>query len=346
MKRKTRIAISLFIITIMLGLTVEAADALRIFNVGFQNIGSNNATVVWETDADSDSTVFYGVTRPPSQRVESLAYTQNHSITLTNLMPDREYLVDVQSRTATEFASANNNTRSYTFRTKPQLEPEDIQLNTSLPAGNTAATAEYVNVDQITITGTTLPGTTIRIYVNSKTIPSQIIENGKYSLDVGSTGEFTATVKLFETVYQGMFGLNEITILFIGPAGDQQKLTRTVIVDTTAPIIYIEDLDSTRKSETVQLKGAVSEESNVSFSVDSSQFEQLPLDSELEFSKDVTLSGEGKHNITVMASDKAANNATNTVEVEVDTTPCTLKLDEEVFREKQRFSIITINGTT
>ncbi len=335
-----------FTIFIMIGLSVEAAEALRISNVRISNITTNTSTVSWTTDGNSDSTAYYGVNRPPVTKSQDTTYTKNHSITLKNLFANRQYFVIVQSRNTTESKLDDNSSYTYSFRTQRSLSDVNTSITTSIPTGVNAQTASYVNKSEITINGTSLPGTTIRFFINSETIPSQIQETGKYSLVVGPGGNFSATLQLFETVHSGIIGYNVIKIMFIGPAGDKQTVERTAIVDTRAPILYIEDINSPTRFSQLNLNGSVSEVSNITLSIDTGSDEILALNSNLGFGKKISLGGDGRHNITIKAVDRAGNRAVLKNSVVLDTVPCEIKFYEKLFQEKQRFSIVNVNGTT
>jgi hypothetical protein len=210
MRKKTFFAVLITIL--IMCISVNSASALNIYNVRVEEITENSAVVKWETDENADSTVYYGVSRPPSQRIDENILTKNHEIELTNLFRARQYFFNVQSRTNIATAFDDNGTYSYSFRTQKEVG-EEINLTTSVPTGGSVSElTSGINTNQITISGNAKQGSTVRFFVNSVRIPSQIIETGKYSIEVNGSEYFEGTVLLYQTVYQGTVGLNNITI--------------------------------------------------------------------------------------------------------------------------------------
>jgi hypothetical protein len=336
--------IAAIMIGLVVCLSVHTAEALSIYNVRIESITENSAIVKWQTDKDSDSTVFYGINRPPSQRKDNASYTKNHSVELTNLMEDRKYFVNALSRTNVESAFDDNRTYSYSFNTlKGAAALEGI--NISVPTAATLSEIKSaVNTSRITISGITEPGSTVRFFVNSPRIPSQIIETGRYGIDVNETGYFAGTILLYETVYQGIAGLNNITIRMYSADGKETSVSRLVVVDTASPRLFIQPIASPRNNSAVAVAGSVSEQSNVTLNYMGRQ-ETVALTNNT-FNKSITFGADGNYTLNITATDNAGNTARQSYNIIIDTRRPSITFNEEPFRQPSRINIITLNGTT
>jgi hypothetical protein len=335
--------IAAFFIGLMICLSCESASALSIYNVQVKDVTGTSAVVSWQTDQNSDSTVFYGVNRPPTIRKDVNVLSKNHSVNLTGLMPERNYFANVMSRTNTESKLDDNNTKSYLFRT--EKEDADILINTSVPTSTTiSGLGSAVNTNKITIHGVTIPQSTIRFYVNSDRIPSQIIETGRYAIEADISGNFSGTILLYETNYKDIMGLNNITISAFTANGGRTDTHRLVIVDTNPPLLYVDNIKSPRSNSTILIKGSVNENSTVAVRLKNATQQITLIDN--TFTKQLNLGGDGNYTANVTATDNAGNTAQRDFFIQVDRTPCRINFNEKVFQEITHINIVTINGTT
>ena len=89
-----------------------------ISNVTAINVTGSTATITFNTDAISDTTVYYGTTAPPSLSASDLTLVTSHSLTITGLSSCSTYYFYVQSRDEFLNPSIDDNGGSYyTFET-------------------------------------------------------------------------------------------------------------------------------------------------------------------------------------------------------------------------------------
>ncbi|MBD3259469.1 hypothetical protein GF371_02445 [Candidatus Woesearchaeota archaeon] len=209
-----------------------------------------------------------------------------------------------------------------------------------------SAIAEKTRKDKIIIRGSTTEGSTVRFFINNPSIPAQVLETGLFSVEADETGEFSATIKLIESVHLGKFGLNELIIRITKPDGSREEITKYLMIDLTPPRLHLKDIKDVLNSSKVMLEGYIDEEGTVRAVVDSKSPVAVAV-SNKTFSQQIDIGADGNHTLDVIAADTAGNNATRHYDLRVDTNPCTITFENpEVFSEVQRFSIASISGKT
>ncbi|MCK4670122.1 MAG: hypothetical protein KAT43_02870 [Nanoarchaeota archaeon] len=340
MNKNKRWTLTLFLIVLMLGITIQSAYALQISNPQVVDITGTSATVKWDTDDAANSTVKYGINNLNNIEEDSALLTE-HEIVLTGLNQSAVYDLQIESANDNE-----DDVRSgLTFVTRQDIVVEPTVINTSIETGETLGDVPpKIKTDTLTITGITEPGATVRIFINSDRFPAQILETGGFSVVADGNGLFSATVKLYETVFKGVLGYNEVTIRFTDPSGNILEEQRTIVIDVTAPRIFLSEIQEVRNSSVIPIIGSLSEEATLRAVVDDNPAIDIEVtDKEFDAIVDV---GSGEHNLTIEATDVAGNIATHTFEIKVDNTPCRLNLDTMIFTENQHFSIVTLAGNT
>ena len=95
-----------------------------------------DAIISWETDEESDSLVEFGETPSLGRTVYNGLYTYDHSITVTNLLPDKLYYFRITSRDMAKNASSDDNDgQLYQYRTPTPLSTpwlDDFETANSL----------------------------------------------------------------------------------------------------------------------------------------------------------------------------------------------------------------------
>jgi hypothetical protein len=96
------------------------AQGLEINNVQIKNVGYTSATIAWFTNMPANSQVSYGkVSLDENTSPSSSTYTDNHSITVTNLKPATQYKFQVTSTNQEGITTASQeltfSTLSFTF---------------------------------------------------------------------------------------------------------------------------------------------------------------------------------------------------------------------------------------
>jgi hypothetical protein len=96
-------------------IAVANEGSLEISNIQIKSIGYTSVTIAWITNQPSNSQVSYGHSSIEEfQSPASKTYSTDHSITLTSLKPDTEYLFQVTSSTESGFSMSS---QTQTFKT-------------------------------------------------------------------------------------------------------------------------------------------------------------------------------------------------------------------------------------
>ncbi len=183
-------------------------------------------------------------------------------------------------------------------------------------AGNASTVQRNVTLDTIAPV-LTVDSPTVDLLTNNNTliVTGSINETGVVTvngapatLDAGL--QFSATLALSE-------GANVVTILAQDEAGNQTQATRTVTLDTIAPVINV----------TAPADGATTATSPISVAGDLSETAALEVNGtgvtvavDQTFATDVSLT-EGANSLSLIATDDAGNIASVDINVTLDTTP-------------------------
>lgn len=100
-------------------LVVPDLSAPEISNVTASSVGTDSATITWNTDESSTSYVDYGTTLSYGSNEGSATLTQSHSVSLTGLSPDTAYNFRVYSADSNGNSSTSSNS---TFTTDSDNE--------------------------------------------------------------------------------------------------------------------------------------------------------------------------------------------------------------------------------
>lgn len=107
--------------------------ALSIANVNFK-VGTDRASVLWNTNVRSEGTVFIGTTTPVSTSSTSTAmvieknrFSKNHEVTFKNLTASTTYYVVIRARVTTNSA-AFSQTLSFTTKMQPATSTTPIDV--------------------------------------------------------------------------------------------------------------------------------------------------------------------------------------------------------------------------
>lgn len=94
-----------------------------VYNVRVSGITSSTATIAWQTNKPSDSSILYGTIAPPTNLKFERELRVSHSITLVNLQTAALYYFDVGSSDGRGHATVDKNGGShYAFKTTPKGE--------------------------------------------------------------------------------------------------------------------------------------------------------------------------------------------------------------------------------
>ena len=201
----------------------------------------------------------------------------------------------------------------------------------------------------IDINGTAEGGSTIRFYINNDNIPEYVRNTGKFSVDAAGDGSFTGNIELSSAFFRGTQGLNEIKVEATHLDGRKESVLLTTTFDRVPPDLFVNNINSPRKSGQVEVSGTVSSDASLYYKIDNRRRTELAVVNG-EFNETVNLGSDGTYNLTIIAEDAAGNVATQLYRVRVDGTPCRLDTNYEAFDElfdrEQRFSIVKIKGKT
>ena len=174
-------------------------------------------------------------------------------------------------------------------------------INTEIPT--------YVSTRTIDIAGKTEPMSRVDLYLNGEL---------KRSSGRDANGAFS-----FPSVELNPLLVNALILKAEDQAGNKNEKAFSITLDEAVPSITLNNVPSASSSKIFQLKGTVSESSNIKISLN--KREVSTVNNATEFSYSLNLN-EGENEISVSAKDKAGNSAEETRKIAVDTTP--LKLIE------------------
>ena len=118
--RKLPLIVALLAILLSFPTPSVFAEELAINNVQIKNVGYTSATIAWFTNMPANSQVSYGkVSLDENTSPSSNTFTDNHSITITNLKPATQYKFQVTSTNQQGITTASQeltfSTLSFTF---------------------------------------------------------------------------------------------------------------------------------------------------------------------------------------------------------------------------------------
>jgi len=241
--------ISIFLIELIILLPIAIADALNISNIKTEEITQISAKIKWETNNNAEGYVNYGTTNALGQTSYSPNFIKEHSISLINLAEDTTYYFEVTSNDGITEVTENNNNNLHQFTTLPKAQ---LFVNATIPI--------YYQNHKIDITGKSVRLARINIYVNN---------NPPRTLNADNNGNF-----LFSDI--NLNEGNNIMKLTAESQGQTVEKTYTIIVDTTDPIITLNEIPDIIGSEILTINGTVSEPVKISFYVSTGEEDISP----------------------------------------------------------------------
>ncbi|MFH1183181.1 MAG: fibronectin type III domain-containing protein [Candidatus Moraniibacteriota bacterium] len=141
--------------------TESGAAQPVITNIQITDVDSSSVTIRWTTDIDSNSLVEYGLSSAYGQTYGSFSETQNHIVTLDNLLSSATYHFRVRSAHGTEAVSGD-----FTFNTSAAPDTEepdisDVQVENITTDSATVTWTTNEDTDSILSYGTSLSYTSI-----------------------------------------------------------------------------------------------------------------------------------------------------------------------------------------
>ncbi|RMF54783.1 hypothetical protein D6745_04065 [Candidatus Woesearchaeota archaeon] len=226
MKKKVRQSIALALITLLVFLSVETAYALSITHSPDNNISfsGSSATINWETDEASNSSVSYGIGALDSTAGNSSLVTE-HSISISPLITGQEYFYQLSSCLPNDTCYV---TPQYNFTpVSDDTQPPFIDFNVS---ANFYNNYYYANDDKIRIFGRTEPNSLVIVYVNG------IVKARSTAEQTGSSGTFNfPRIELDQTV-------NQVRIYSKDSSNNENETTFNIRVDFEEPVLSISEI--------------------------------------------------------------------------------------------------------
>ena len=302
----------LVILVLLLFINLPFVSALEISNVRAEDVTDTSARILWDTDDTGDSFVDYGLDTENLRTVGDAAKVTEHSIQLSELQPETEYVFSVESNEIVN----DNDGNLYSFMTFAP-DTDAPMIDTTLP--------EFVSGDTVDINGTAESGSTVKVYVNDN-IAGEI---------VSSDGTF-----MFENVKLLHNQQNIIRINAEDTAGNIGTFDTVIFADTKKPVITIEDIDELVEESTVTIKGSVSENSTIEFTVNNRSVGNADG---VTFEEEVNVD-EGENIIIISATDKAGWTTTVEKTVTADTRAPTVRFDLTGGTEYYEGVSVTLEG--
>ncbi|MBS3131056.1 hypothetical protein J4212_01370 [Candidatus Woesearchaeota archaeon] len=209
-----------------------------ISSVSVADTAETSAKIIWVTDEDSTSSLYYGPNSTINQIKESKTLSKNHSILLQNLFKNWDYSFKVGS-----CDSKNNcaNSSIQKFKTGKDVK------NTLIPIFNVSI-PRYANSKNIDILGTVEPSSEVRVYVNNFASPVRFLDSGKTA-----NGKFSFFSVALEKE-------NKVRVEAKDKSGSKKQLTFDVSVDTEKPNVVLGDIPSTTSKKNISIVGNADEQ--------------------------------------------------------------------------------------
>src|SRR3989344_1855099 len=219
--------------------------AVSISNVRVDRITKNSATILWNTDTDSNGRVNYGIGSSLGNTQSHNNFIQNHSLTLTReIDPGTKYFFEVRSSDDEGNSAVDNRSGAfYTFSTLA-----DAPSSNSTPMFLDVLIPRYSNKNSISIIGSTKPFSQVSIFVNNPNSPLKVLSQNQ----VGSSGRLAfSNIQLSQK--------NSIIISAIDQSSNKAEKTFSVDVDTKNPVVKVENSSRILTSKNLSIKGTVDE---------------------------------------------------------------------------------------
>lgn len=212
----------------------------------------NYAVINWTTTENITGFITYGNVIMNAEPIFDSSFTKQHSITLNNLYPESKYIFRLKS--GDSYYPDINSTRNFTTLTGGNVNGEN-------PVYTLDAFSRRVNTYNITINGTTVPGSSIKILKKLDNIYFEqlmaVDGDDLYSYAVGPSGRFSIKFGLLE-------GNNDFKFQVLDPISYDLRFEEfSILADFTPPSVVIKPFDLVTKS--LKLVGFVEE--NTSFTV-------------------------------------------------------------------------------
>jgi len=227
-----------------------------ISNVDDLPISESSVKIIWHTDKNSTSIVFYGINKTDKVK-ESQEFGMNHSVIIDGLEKNQKYNYIVKSCTLSNTCA--NSSHSIDAKAR-DTTPPSIQL--TIP--------RYVNRKFIDINGSTKPFTRVNLFVNDMNIPKRSLSFN----EVGASGKFFfSQVQLEQN--------NVIKVAMVDKFGNQNEKRFDVSVDTEEPVVKLNPIGNLTSKTNFTISGTVNEpvtikvfiEGNLNLSASSSDSE-------------------------------------------------------------------------
>lgn len=205
-----------------------------ISEVDIAEIRDNEATITWLTSKNSTSIVFFGTSQVLDRKEEIKKQVRNHSVTIDSLEKGVSYSFVVSS-----CDNDDNCANSSLSRFEAGLGTKAPGINATVPM--------FVNKNQIDITGSTEPFSSVRLFVNDLNFPAR-------ALDSKETPKGT-----FEFQNIQLQKENVVKILVVDKAGNKNESIFRVSVDTENPVVIIDQVPGITSKNNLTVVGTVDE---------------------------------------------------------------------------------------
>jgi hypothetical protein len=220
------------------------------------------------------------------------------------------------------------------------------KISYSLPVSDTADGAGVTNQKKFTVNVTAPVDSKLRFFVNSNT-PSRILEINDFEIEMKDI-YFEGSVYLSEFKYQGILGLNEVTIEITEPGKSRKNVVKYIKLDKLAPTLRLKDIPSNTNSKELRLEGYVDEPATI-IAEFNGKTETVVVGDNETVDYILSLGEDGDYEITLTATDDAGNVGKGIIKTHLDTKPCTITTLEDrdkLSSEVQHFPVITLKGNT
>lgn len=203
-------------------------------NVSIVELRVDGAKIMWKTDEDASSVIYYGLNANVGNKIEKNESVKEHLASLDNLIDKTPYYYKVVS------CDSNDNcaeTAVANFITGVDTEPPFIEAD--LP--------EWYNSNRLDISGKTEGFSKVKVYVNNEL---------KRALTADITGDFKFTAVGLDTLLEK----NKVKLVAIDQIGFENFIEKEISLDTEPPILNATVFGKYTHEQHVVIEGTVSEE--------------------------------------------------------------------------------------
>jgi hypothetical protein len=306
--------------------TMSNDTQILITDIEVKDITRESVEIHWTTNVETEGEVFYGLDDSLSSSVAHADEEIYHIIELEELLGGTTYYYKI--------VADNQETEIMEFSTSEYLS-DFLDLE---------PTADLVSDKTLVIKGTTKENAILYAWVNRDSSPI-----AQYMNSSVTNGIFEFKLELSPYSYiDDTVGKNIVEINSWDEDGAKAVKEFEVLVDTLPPSLQVYNIPLYTNKDKINVTGYTDTDATIEVILDeTSQGMFTPQDTETGYFETIVKIGSATkgHNITIIASDKAGNEVSETLEINVDTNVPHLDF-YTAFSGETHYKVFRIDGYT